>query len=202
MEVSAPNGRFTVAAAEGLRFVTPAEAALAAVKVRVTASEGLLAVGALSYVGEQLVAQVDRVKTVARSVESVADRWVQRVERAYRFIAESEQVRRAMGDRGREWVARHAPAPAGARRIVAALQAAAAAPGLTRGALLRAAAAAARDVAARSPQRALDDLFGSAREQTIRGTFAAWLASAGPTPREAAPCGMPLLLSDRDRRPP
>lgn len=93
MEVSAPNGRFTVAAAEGLRFVTPAEAAIAAVKVRVTASEGSLAVGALSYVGEQLVAQVDRVKTVARSVESVADRWVQRVERAYRFIAESEQVR-------------------------------------------------------------------------------------------------------------
>ncbi|WP_437870996.1 DUF3540 domain-containing protein [Sorangium sp. So ce363] len=93
LEVSAPRGRVTVAAAEGVRLVTPAEAAVAAGKVRVAASEGSLAVGAMTYVGERLVAQVDRVKTVARSVESIAERWVQRLDRAYRFIAESEQVR-------------------------------------------------------------------------------------------------------------
>ncbi|WP_437727206.1 DUF3540 domain-containing protein [Sorangium sp. So ce861] len=93
LEVSAPGGRVTVAAGEGVRLVTPAEASVAAGKVRVAASEGSLAVGAMTYVGERLVAQVDRVKTVARSVESIADRWVQRLDRAYRFIAESEQVR-------------------------------------------------------------------------------------------------------------
>jgi ethanolamine utilization microcompartment shell protein EutS len=93
LEVSAPAGRFTVAAQEGICFVTPGDAALASGKVRVTATEGSLAVGTLSYLGDQLVAQVGRVKTVARSVESVADRWVQRLDRAYRFIAQSEQVR-------------------------------------------------------------------------------------------------------------
>ncbi|KYG05842.1 hypothetical protein BE21_38220 [Sorangium cellulosum] len=93
LQVSTPGGRFTVTAAEGVSIVTPAEVAVAAGKVRVAADEGSLALGALTYVGEQLVAQVRRVKTVARSVESVADRWVQRLDRAYRFIAESEQVR-------------------------------------------------------------------------------------------------------------
>ncbi|AUX42851.1 hypothetical protein SOCE26_042860 [Sorangium cellulosum] len=93
LEVCAPNGRFTVTAGEGVRLVTPAEAAVAAGTVRVAAAEGSFAVGAMTYVGEQLVAQVHRVKTVARSVESIAGRWVQRLDRAYRFIAESEQVR-------------------------------------------------------------------------------------------------------------
>ena len=93
IELCAPAGHFTITAREGVRVITPGEAAVASGKVRVDAAEGSLAVGAMSYVGERLVAQVDRVKTVARSVESVADRWVQRVERAYRFIGQSEQVR-------------------------------------------------------------------------------------------------------------
>ncbi|XXT22832.1 DUF3540 domain-containing protein [Sorangium sp. So ce429] len=93
LELSAPAGRVTVTAGEGVRLVTPAEATVAAGKVRVAAGEASLAIGAMTYVGERLVAQVDRVKTVARSVESIADRWVQRLDRAYRFIAESEQVR-------------------------------------------------------------------------------------------------------------
>lgn len=93
LELSAPAGRFTVAAQEGVYVVTPGDAALASGKVSVTAEEGSMAIGTLSYLGEQLVAQVGRVKTVARSVESTADRWVQRLDRAYRFIAHSEQVR-------------------------------------------------------------------------------------------------------------
>lgn len=93
LAICAPAGRFMVTAQEGVRVVTPGETAIASGKVRVDAGEASLAVGAMTYVGERLVAQVDRAKTVARSVESVADRWVQRVERAYRFIGQSEQVR-------------------------------------------------------------------------------------------------------------
>ncbi|WP_437809965.1 DUF3540 domain-containing protein [Sorangium sp. So ce1078] len=93
IEVSAPSGHLTLAAEQGVRIVSPGETTIASGKVRVAANEASLAVGAVTYIGEQLAAQVDRVKTVAREVESVADRWVQRLERAYRFIAESEQVR-------------------------------------------------------------------------------------------------------------
>ena len=92
VEISAPSGRFTVAAQDGVRLVSPGEVAVASGKVRVASTEGSLAVGTLTYLGDQVVAQVDRVTTVAKQVESVAERWVQRVKRAYRFVAESEQV--------------------------------------------------------------------------------------------------------------
>ncbi|MDC3952522.1 DUF3540 domain-containing protein [Polyangium jinanense] len=93
LELSAPEGTVTVTAGEGVRVVSPGETAIASGTVRIAASDASLAVGALHYVGEQIAAQVDRVKTVSRELESVADRWVQRLGNAYRFITESEQVR-------------------------------------------------------------------------------------------------------------
>lgn len=93
LELSAPDGRVTLAAQHGVRVVTPGEAEVAAGSARLAALRASFAVGALSYVGEQVDVQLERVKTVARTLESVAERWVQRLERAYRFISKSEQVR-------------------------------------------------------------------------------------------------------------
>ena len=93
LELSAPDGRVTLAAQQGVRVVTPGEAEVAAGSTRVAAMRASFAIGALSYVGEQVEVQLERVKTVARTMESVAERWVQRLERAYRFISKSEQVR-------------------------------------------------------------------------------------------------------------
>ncbi|MCC6555914.1 MAG: DUF3540 domain-containing protein [Polyangiaceae bacterium] len=93
LELCAPAGQLTMAAEEGVRLVTPGEAGVASGTLRVATGEASLAVRALTYVGDQLLAQIDRAKAVTGSLESVADRWVQRVERAYRFVARSEQVR-------------------------------------------------------------------------------------------------------------
>ncbi len=93
LELHAPDGRVTVTAHDGVDVVTPGEAAIAAGHVRIAATGAALAIDTLAYLGAEVVARVDRVKTVAREVESIADRWVQRLERAYRFIAQSEQVR-------------------------------------------------------------------------------------------------------------
>ena len=84
LEVSASGGRVTI---------TAQETAVASDRLRVLATEASLGVGTLVYAGVELVARLSRVKTVAKEVESVADRWVQRLERAYRFIAQSEHVR-------------------------------------------------------------------------------------------------------------
>jgi len=93
LELHAPCGRVTVTGQEGIDLITPGESAIAAGKVRVAATEASLTVETLTYLGAAVVARVDRIKTVAKEVESVAERWVQRLERAYRFIAQSEQVR-------------------------------------------------------------------------------------------------------------
>ena len=93
LEIRAAAGTVTIASEEGVRVVSPGETTIASGSVHIAASEASLAVGTLTYVGEQVAAQIDRVKTVSRELESVADRWVQRLGRAYRFITESEQVR-------------------------------------------------------------------------------------------------------------
>lgn len=93
LTIAAPSGRVSVSGRDGVDVLTPGEAVIAAGTARVSAKRGEFVVGALSYLGDQVTAQVDRIKTVAREAEQVADRWVQRLERAYRFIARSEAVR-------------------------------------------------------------------------------------------------------------
>lgn len=93
LEIAAASGRVSVSARDGLDLLTPGEAVVAAGSARISAKHGEVMIGAMVYLGDQITAQVDRVKTVARSVESTAERWVQRVDRAYRFIARSEAVR-------------------------------------------------------------------------------------------------------------
>ncbi len=89
----AAAGRLSVSGAEGVDLLTPGEAVVAAGSARLSSARVDATIGALAYLGESVTAQVDRVRTVARSVETVADRLVQRLERAYRFVARSETVR-------------------------------------------------------------------------------------------------------------
>lgn len=93
LEIAAPAGRVSVSARDGVDLLTPGEAVIAAGAARISAKRADATVGALAYLGDHVTAHVDRVKTVAQSVEMVAERWIQRLDRAYRFIARSETVR-------------------------------------------------------------------------------------------------------------
>jgi hypothetical protein len=93
LEIAAAAGKVTVCGRDGVNVVTPAEAVIAAGSARVSAQRGDVVIGALTYAGDRLTAHIDRIKTVAQSVETIAERWVQRLDRAYRFIAHSEAVR-------------------------------------------------------------------------------------------------------------
>jgi hypothetical protein len=89
----AAQGQVSISGREGVAVTTPGDAVIVADNARVRAKSGELMIDALTYLGDRVTAQVDRVKTVARSAESVAERWVQRAERAYRFISRAEVVR-------------------------------------------------------------------------------------------------------------
>lgn len=93
MEIAAMGGKVVVNGAEGVDIVTPGEANIAAGTTRLTTTSAELVVDAMTYVGDRVTAQIDRVKTVAKSVETTAGRLVQRLEKAYRFISRSESVR-------------------------------------------------------------------------------------------------------------
>ncbi len=93
LEIAAPAGRVSMSARDGVDLLTPGEAVIAAGSARISAKHVETMIGTMNYLGDRVTANVDRVKTVAKSVETVAERWIQRLDRAYRFIARSETVR-------------------------------------------------------------------------------------------------------------
>jgi hypothetical protein len=93
LEIAAPAGRLTLESAEAIDVATGGDVSFASRHLRAVASSATLAIESLNYAGAHVAAHVESVKAVAKSIESVADRWIQRLERSYRFIAESEHVR-------------------------------------------------------------------------------------------------------------
>jgi hypothetical protein len=87
------HGRFSVAAQEGIDLSTAQEASIASGTLRVTAAEAGIQLDRLSYLGRLVHAEVERVKVFAGSVDSVLDRFWQKVKRSYRFVEESDHVR-------------------------------------------------------------------------------------------------------------
>lgn len=92
LTVRVPDGAFRVAARSGLELATGADLSLTAARVALSAAEGSVAVRALSVLGERLHADLGAVKTVARTVDSLLDRFTQRVKRSYRFVEEVDTL--------------------------------------------------------------------------------------------------------------
>jgi hypothetical protein len=61
--------------------------------VRVSAAEGHVVVQGLSFVGEVVRAEVEKLKLVAKSFDSVLERFTQKVQRSYRTVTETDQLR-------------------------------------------------------------------------------------------------------------
>lgn len=96
--LAAPEGQVTVAAREGVHVVTPATVRVTTDSVSLTAREGDVAVQALTYVGAALAANLDDLKLAAQRIDTVADRLSQKLKRAYRSVAEIDQLRAEQGD--------------------------------------------------------------------------------------------------------
>jgi uncharacterized protein involved in type VI secretion and phage assembly len=93
LALHAKKGRVSVASARGLDFATEGDANLVASELRVHAGRGTVALAQLAYVGEAIVAEVTRGTLVAKTLETLADRAIQRLKRAYRFVDELDQLR-------------------------------------------------------------------------------------------------------------
>jgi hypothetical protein len=88
-----PHGRFSVAAQEGIALVSGKDLAMAANDLEVHANRGRIHVQTLSFLGSLVEAEVDRIKLLASSLDSVLGRFAQRVKQSYRFVEERDEVR-------------------------------------------------------------------------------------------------------------
>jgi hypothetical protein len=86
------GGRFSVAAPEGLDLTTGGQATLTAGELSMTAAEANLQLDRVSFLGRLVHANVETVKLFAGALDSVIDRFWQRVKRSYRFVEGVDHV--------------------------------------------------------------------------------------------------------------
>ena len=93
LAIKLPTGSFTVTAQEGIEIAAEEKLEITAATLEVEAARGEIHAGEASLVAALVKSEIERVKVIARSVESVFGLVTERVKRAYRKIEEFEQVR-------------------------------------------------------------------------------------------------------------
>ena len=87
------GGHLRIDALTGFSLTTPGEATFTAPVMRATTGEASIVARTLGLVAGAVRTEAGSLRTVADHVDVVADRLWSRVQRAYRFVAERDQVR-------------------------------------------------------------------------------------------------------------
>ncbi|MFT3776403.1 MAG: DUF3540 domain-containing protein [Minicystis sp.] len=93
LDIKLRNGRFGVAAQEGVSLSSGSDVSVVSGTVNVRAVDGSVAVERLSFLGTFLRAEIARAKVFAESFDTVLDRAWQKVKRSYRIVEETDHVR-------------------------------------------------------------------------------------------------------------
>ncbi|MFT3772854.1 MAG: DUF3540 domain-containing protein [Minicystis sp.] len=93
LAVRVPEGRLTLAASEGVDLLSAHEVAVTTGAVRVNAVEGSVVLQGLTFLSDVVRAEIDRVKLHAQTFDSVVERLKQKVQRSYRTVTETDQLR-------------------------------------------------------------------------------------------------------------
>jgi|GEM_PF-567560 len=89
------QGDFKLTAEHALQLASGDALGLATDHLDVHARAGTVQIEELSWVGRLCKAQIERVKLIAQSVDTIARRLVQRLTTSYRYVAEHEEVQSA-----------------------------------------------------------------------------------------------------------
>jgi hypothetical protein len=93
LELRQRHGRVTIAAQEGIDLIAAKDIRLVGQGLAINASEGNVVVNKLSFVGGLVRAEMDKVKLLAQTFDSVLDRFSQKARNAFRTVQETDQVR-------------------------------------------------------------------------------------------------------------
>lgn len=93
VSIEAPVGRVDVSASEGASISSGGEISLKGIALSMKSQVAKLAISKLSYVGDEVLAEVSRSKVVAQTLESVANLVSQTAERVARVVTEIEHLR-------------------------------------------------------------------------------------------------------------
>ena len=87
------HGAVRVFAATEIDLAAGGAARVTAPELHVEARRAHVGLRALDYVGDTVRAQLERVQTIATTIDTQAERWSQRVDRCLRFVKEMDLLR-------------------------------------------------------------------------------------------------------------
>lgn len=93
LRLRSDGGRVELSSPEGVSMVTPRDVTVVAGTLSMRAVATALATEALTVVGKTVTGDLDRVKIVARTLDSVLDRFTQKAKRVFRLVEESDHLR-------------------------------------------------------------------------------------------------------------
>lgn len=92
LEISLKQGRFTVTATEGVGVVSGKDVSVVSGKVEVNAVEGGVVLEKLTFVARSVLSEMGHLRSIAATVDRVAERVMERVKRSYRTVEEIDRV--------------------------------------------------------------------------------------------------------------
>ncbi len=93
LQIRVPRGSFGVAAQEDVNLVSAKELSMVSGRFNVNAVDGNVVLQRLTYVGRFVRSEVEKLKLFAGALDSVLERFSQKVKRSYRTVEEFDQLR-------------------------------------------------------------------------------------------------------------
>jgi hypothetical protein len=93
LAIRAPRGRVAITGGEGLDLLSARDTNLVGEELNLRGSRGSVVLEHLALLAGSALAEVKSARLVADAIDTAAERLVQRVKRAYRFIEGAEHVR-------------------------------------------------------------------------------------------------------------
>lgn len=93
LEIVSRSGRVRMGGAEGVSIASEADVTIAAGEFNVRAMAASLVADGIEVLGKTVRAEAGKVRVLAEALDSVLDRFSQRVKRSYRFVEERDSLR-------------------------------------------------------------------------------------------------------------
>lgn len=90
--IEVTDGDMTLTAESGLEMTSPAHIAMAAVELDVHAGRAEIAIEETHMTGKSFSAGIERIRTVARTMDSFIKSWVQRMSSCFRYVGEIDET--------------------------------------------------------------------------------------------------------------
>jgi len=93
VDIRTSEGSLSIASKRGIDLASPEDINLISSRLGIVSSEGEINISKLTFLGSFFEGSLETVKLLARTFDSITERFFRRTKRSYRFIEDTDQVK-------------------------------------------------------------------------------------------------------------